>query len=138
MPKVERIVARGELHDLDRNDALVQGESELQCYQPTFGYRLEKMPVAPLRVGLALSEPASGVLNVKNPACYVYPAANACRPGAHFTVAAREQAERFLAYRTFPFVMPAWQAAAGVVTALGLLAAAAMLLVSALARRKLR
>jgi hypothetical protein len=136
VPTVKRIVAQGEAHDLDRNDALIRGESELRCYQPTFGYRLERMPTAPLRVAPTLLETAPGLLNVKNPACYVYPAANGCVPGAHFSVADRGRAERFLAYRPFDFVVPTALAAANVLTLMALLAAVIALPISALARQK--
>ena len=92
-----------------RNDALTLGYSQHLCYQPMFGYSLERMPVGPLRPGPALDEAAPGVLNVKNPACYVFPRENACEPGAHFTTDRRDDAARFLGYRLFPFVRPARQ-----------------------------
>lgn len=137
VPAVERIVAQGQATELERNDALIRGESELHCYQPMFGYRLEQMPVAPLRAGPTLAEAAPGVLNVKNPACYFYPTANGCQPGDHFSIAARERAERFLRYQAVEFATPGWQTAASVLTRLALLACAVGLAVSVLARPRL-
>lgn len=127
-PPVERIGEYTFAHDLDRNDALASGASQLECYQPIFGYRLEHFPRAPLHAGPALAEAAPGVLNVKNPACYVFAKANGCEPGAHFTVTQRAQAERFLRYEAFAFATPWWQTAANVVSALALAATALALL----------
>jgi hypothetical protein len=47
-----------------------------------------------------------GVLNIKNPACYVYPQANQCRPGDQFTVAQAGDAEKFLNYERFSYLQP--------------------------------
>jgi hypothetical protein len=138
VPAVERIVEQSPAVDVERNDALIRGESELRCYQPMFGYRLERMPVAPLRSGPALAEAAPGVLNVKDPACYVWPTTNGCRPGDHFAVGARERAEHFLRYQAVEFAKPGWQTAASVVTRLALLACAIGLVVSVPAIRRSR
>jgi hypothetical protein len=79
------------------------------CYWPTFGYRLENFPAGPLQLGATLEEAAPGVLNVKNPACYVFPRENACVPGDHFRTAQRDDAARFLRYEPFPFARSARQ-----------------------------
>ncbi len=63
-----------------------------------------------------------GKLNLKNPACYVFPEANGCRPGDVFRADQLEQATAFAAYRPFDFVQPAGQQRAGwasLLTALG-------------------
>ncbi|HWA36627.1 MAG TPA: hypothetical protein VG873_02095 [Burkholderiales bacterium] len=140
VPAVERIVVRKDASgqpsgEVDRNDALAVGGSQALCYQPMFGYRLERLPGGPLREGPALGEAAPGFLNVRNPACFAYPAANACSPGGLFPVAARAQAERFLRYEAFEPVLPPWQRAA---TAASLLALAICLGLIASARRRSR
>jgi len=99
-----------------RNDALVLGASQLLCYQPIFGYNLERLPFGPLKAGPALAEAAPGLLNIKNPACYVYPRENACEPGAHFPTARRDDARRFLGYLPYPFARSARQHAADAIT----------------------
>ncbi len=96
---------------VDRNDLLVKGVSELACYQPILGYGLEAFPLKSLHSGQAM-RPAGGMFNVKNPACYLFPAENRCEPGDQFPEGARDDAVHFLAYEPFPFAMPAWQAAA--------------------------
>jgi hypothetical protein len=87
------------------NDAMVDGRSQGICYQPLFGYRLEKFPIGPLQIG-PMIRPIGDVLNTKNPACYLYPAENACKSGDHFTTAQVKEAELFLSYRPFAFEMP--------------------------------
>ncbi len=86
----------------NRNDVITQDMSQLACYTPIFGYRLEHFPFKTLRPG-----PVNGLtgdyLNLKNPACFVFPEENSCKPGDHFTVAQRDSAEKFVNYRAFPF-----------------------------------
>lgn len=101
----------GRMTRRDRNDSLTRGASQAECYEPIFGHRLEKFPYGAMREGPML-EARDGRLNVKNPACFVYPEANNCRPGDHFTVDQIGAARDFLAYRGFPFAVPWWQRAA--------------------------
>lgn len=123
---------------IDRNDDLARGYSQLLCYQPMFGYGLERLPFGALRPGPALADVGNGSLNVKNPACYLFPAANGCVPGEHFRVAQRAAAEDFLRYRPFPFERPLWQRAADAVTILAFLAVVAALALAAVLRWRRR
>lgn len=86
----------------NRNELIAAGASQLACYNPIFGYRLEHFPIKTLHLGSVLAE-KNGVLNVKNPACYLYPEQNNCTPGDHFTVEQRMAAEAFVNYKPFPF-----------------------------------
>lgn len=110
----------------NRNDAMFRGASEAQCYEPMFGHKLEAFPFQSLRPGPAL-EARNGVLNVKNPACMLYPGANSCKPGDHFKTSERAAAQAFLSYRPFPFVLPWWQKAANVVSVVALFGTLALL-----------
>jgi hypothetical protein len=93
-------------HKLQRsangNDMIAVGASQLLCYNPMFGYGLEHFPIKSLHPGPVLEE-ANGLLNIKNPACYLYPQENACVPGDHFTLAQREAARDFANYKPFAF-----------------------------------
>jgi hypothetical protein len=102
VPSIEAI-GRG-----DGNDAMVKGISQISCYQPLFGYRLEKFPATPLQLGRVIA-PVGQFINVKNPACYVFPAENNCKPGDHFAMSEMEEAVAFLSYRPFSFGQPYWQ-----------------------------
>ncbi len=119
------------------DDALASNGSELLCYEPIFGHRLEEFPFQSLRPGPAL--PANGnILNVKNPACMLYPAQNHCVPGTHFTANERRQAANFLDYKPIAFEMPWWQHAANWIN-LSLLALVAVGIgISCLGSRDLR
>jgi hypothetical protein len=89
----------------DRQNGMAHGYSTLSCYDPLFGYRLENMPFGKIRIGLAMIE-NGGVLNFKNPACYVFPGANHCTPGDQFTVTQADALARFLDYRGYDFAKP--------------------------------
>ncbi len=92
---------------LDGQNALVDGGSTLDCYQPLFGYGLENFRRGALHAGDVTARAGDG-LNLKNPSCYVFPAANGCRPGDPFTQAQAVQAEAFAGYRPFAWRKPPW------------------------------
>jgi len=117
------------------NDGLVAGISFATCYEPTFGYRLEHFPRKQLRAGPTLAD-VGGVLNVKNPACYAFPAENACAPGDHFTLAEADEARAFTRYERFPFAMSGMQRAANVITLVGLVGVAAVVATHVARRRR--
>lgn len=108
---------------VDRNDALVDNRSQLACYNPIFGYRLENFPTRGLRPGSVRSV-TDGYFNLKNPACYVFPDENHCTPGEHFRSEQSALMERFVHYQPFAFEMSHAQRRASLVTlsTLGLIA----------------
>jgi hypothetical protein len=89
----------------DGNEAMVNGISQISCYQPLFGYRLENFRAAPLRLGRVIVHGGQSI-NVKNPACYVFSTENGCNPGDHFAMTKEEEAVAFLSYRPFDFEQP--------------------------------
>jgi hypothetical protein len=97
---------------LERQNALVHGYSTLSCYDPLFGYRLEKLPYGKIRLAHAMSV-SDGLVNFKNPACYVYPGANQCKPGDEYTEAQASEAQKFLDYQPYAFKKPLIAHAAG-------------------------
>jgi len=117
------------------NDLIAAGASQLACYNPIFGYRLERFPVKALHPGPVLAE-TDGVLNIKNPACYLYPEENSCAPGDHFSAAQREAAQAFAGYKPYPFVASAGQRAANRVTQVTLALLAALFAVMVAKRFK--
>lgn len=116
---------------LNRNDAFLSGVSPLLCYNPIFGYRLERFRAAGLVVGPVLHADR-GHLNFKNPACYLYPRENGCRPGDHFRTDEIESLKALTDYRPIPFARSALQIAADWVSSVSLAAIAALLMVWAL------
>lgn len=107
---------------LHRNNMLVHGASQLFCYEPLFGYQLENFPIKPLHPGPALEE-KEGILNIKNPACYVWPDANNCEPGDHFTAVQKKAAEAFANHKPYPFKMSVIQRIANWLNGISLIAA---------------
>lgn len=118
---------------LARNDVLALGNSQLLCYEPLFGYRLEAFPFKTIRPG-ALMDANNGWLNLKNPVCYVYPVVNACAPGDHFSVHQRQAAEAFVHYRPFPVRLPVRQKLANLFNLGSVAGVAGFLMVAALVR----
>ena len=97
-----------------RNNSIVEGASQLLCYEPLFGYRLEHFPIGFMRPGMA-SWVKDGYFNLKNPTCYVFGEANNCKPGDHFSVEQAEQAKAFVNYQPFDFSIPGWLSIANVI-----------------------
>ena len=83
-----------------RDDVMAVNVSQLRCYQPQFGYYLERFPVAGL-VGGSIYAEKNGFLNMKNPACYTEGAANHCEPGAHFKVSEIGSARALAQFRSY-------------------------------------
>jgi hypothetical protein len=117
---------------LHSNDTFIAGLSQIFCYNPTFGYRLEKFNPQNLAVGQVLIE-RDGLLNLKNPACYVFPTENHCKPGDLFRADQIEDAKRFVSYRPFEFEMPRAQKLANVFSAWSLWATVFLILMWSMA-----
>jgi hypothetical protein len=98
------------------NDGMLTRASPILCYEPTLGYSLEKFPLGTLHPGPVFER--DGSINLKNPACYLYPDENRCKPGDHFSLASLEQAERFSNYQSFSFIKSRQQRVADTISAL--------------------
>lgn len=123
-----------------RNDSLARGGSQLAAVEPIFGYRLEWLPARGLATGDPLRPSATepGRLVVRDPACFVFPRANGCEPGSGFRAERVDAARAFLAYRPYPFELPARQRAAGAANLAALAALPALVLAGRRARRRAR
>jgi hypothetical protein len=120
-----------------RNDSLTSAGSQALCHQPTFGYRLERFPFGALRPG-PVGDAQDGLLNIKKPACFVYPRENACRPGDHYSAAETDAATAFAAYRPVPFAVPVLQRMAGAINIGALVLVPILLVVAAWRAVRLR
>lgn len=129
VPMIEKVGDRVN-QALAPNDAMIEGISQRACYQPLFGYRLEQFPVEPLQVGPVISLVGDRFINMKNPACYLFPAENGCKPGDHFKTDEVKNAIEFLTYRPFPFEESHWQMVATWLSLWSAIAVAAVLLMS--------
>lgn len=132
-PKIEAVGVyldkdRQAIKPLYRNNLLIHGLSQMLCYEPLFGYQLEYFPIRALHLGSVMEE-NQGVLNIKNPACYVWPRVNNCSPGDHFTIEQKYSAEAFVSFRPYPFNVPIPQKIADWVNGLALIGALMFLVV---------
>jgi len=104
---------------LSGNDVMLAGISQAQCYNATLSYLLGNLPPAQLRMADVLAE-RDGLLNIRNPACFIFPVENGCQPGDQFR--ADQLAEAFDSSQPFPFHKSHAQQLADRVTMTGLLA----------------
>jgi hypothetical protein len=93
---------------LGTDDDFLSGGSSKVCYQPLFGYRLENYPIKSLRSGSLFNVQAER-LNMKNPACYLFPDENQCHPGDHFTVDQEDELAKFSTNQPFEWQQSWWQ-----------------------------
>lgn len=94
---------------LQGNGAMTIGVSQRLCYEPIFGYRLEKFPVGDLRSGPITANYFKDNLNFKNPICYAYGKANNCQSGDPFKISEAGILDRLAHYALIPFEMPGLQ-----------------------------
>ena len=113
VPPIREVVApfdaEGNPHvPIDRNDALVRGQSQLICYEPIFGYQLEFFPQLGLHLGpIDLRTPEG--LNFRNPSLFVFPDENGGQPGDRFRPDQLPALKAFASYQPFPFERSARQ-----------------------------
>lgn len=114
-----------------RNDIIAYGGSQLLCYEALFGYWLEFFPRGDLLPGL-VTDVYNGRYNLKNPACYVWPAQNRCEPGEHFRQSEKTALLAFAGYKPFPFKVPVLQADANWINGIALVSVALYFLIRGL------
>jgi len=105
------------------------GISRLKCYEPMFGYRLQKMPIKTLHPG-PIVDVIDNRLNLKNPSCYVFPDANQCSPGDQFMDTQKDEVLRFINYKSFPFKFPTRQLILNYVSLVALFGSVIILLIA--------
>ena len=85
------------------NAQLAEGISPMRCYNPIYGYRLEKLGNVRLFPGPVDAIADDGSLNLTNPACLLFPDENQCQPWDRFKAEQYHEAGQFAAYRPFDF-----------------------------------
>jgi hypothetical protein len=82
---------------------MLAGVSQLGARLSLFGYNLEFFPQRE-RIGPGPATAVyDGMYNMKDPAFYLFPAANGGRPGDHFSVARQEALDDFRCFRPYAF-----------------------------------
>jgi len=100
----------------NKNDMLFFSYSPLLCYQPIFGYGLEKLNAKQITFNSKqLSQDGSFMyysnkLDQKddhfmffNPSCFLFPKENNCFPGDTFKISEKEKLIKFTSYKKFEF-----------------------------------
>ena len=99
----------------NRNDAFYYSFSPLFCYQPIFGYGLEKLNTNNIKFDSREILDDKSILyysNIKelknkitffNPSCFLFPEENNCLPGDIFKVDEKQNLMKFLNYEKFEF-----------------------------------
>jgi len=99
-----------------RNDMFVFGFSPLFCYNPIFGYNLEKLPKHKFTFN-KMDKINDNLISYKgnpklinkygvnffNPSCFVFPNENNCMPGDLFRKDQIKELDNFLNYKSFKF-----------------------------------
>ena len=100
----------------NKNDMLFFSYSPLLCYQPIFGYGLEKLNAKQITFNSKqLLQDGSfmyhsnkldekdGHFMLFNPSCFLYPKENNCSPGDTFKISEKEKLIQFASYQKFKF-----------------------------------
>ena len=100
----------------NKNDMLFFSYSPLLCYQPIFGYGLEKLNAKQitfnskqlLQDGSIMYysnklDEKDGHFMLFNPSCFLYPKENNCSPGDTFKISEKEKLIQFANYKKFKF-----------------------------------
>lgn len=98
------------------NDQISKGISPAYCYNPLYGYRQEKLVIAPLVPGPVTNITPSGTLNLHNPACLVFPKENNCKPWDAFSTSQSAELTSFSSYKPYNFAKSSRQHAADLIT----------------------
>lgn len=100
-----------------RNDYFKLRLSSFYCYQPIFGYNIEKFPKNKLKFNKSIKISNKQFLQVgdvnlikddKNfnflkPSCFLFPSENGCKPGETFNKSEEEELNNFLNYKKTKF-----------------------------------
>lgn len=109
-PRIERLTKVVPESYGSRNDVMVDGHTQIRCYNPIYGYRLEAFPqFERLREAASLDLDLRGQSLIMNPACLVHPQENGCVPGDGFRIenpSERGNAEKFLARKPMDWQRP--------------------------------
>lgn len=103
------------------------GRSQIFCYEPLLGYHCEKLRIDNLRQS-DVRHVIGNEFNMKNPACYLYPEANQCKPGDNFRLDQAQALEDFTHYRAWQYKLPTYQHVANMMTQVSWFAVVATLL----------
>jgi len=91
------------------NEGYMYNTSNYYCYSPIFGYRLEYLPFNNI-MNFQVHKPQKELKNyLFNPACFLYPDENFCKPGDLFRPDQDLNLYKFINFNNYDFNIPFYQ-----------------------------
>jgi len=103
----DNLTITGIVSDVENTDALLLHQSNLQPYEPIFGYQLESFH--PEIVPGSIWELSDGYYNMTNPSGYVFPELNGNRPFERIPVSEKDKLEAFASHKQPDWKIPLYQ-----------------------------
>jgi hypothetical protein len=103
----DNLTITGIVSGVENTDALLLHRSNLQPYEPIFGYQLENFHPE-IKPG-SIWDISDGYYNMTNPAGYVFPEINGSRPFERIPVSERDKLEAFANHRQPDWKIPLYQ-----------------------------
>lgn len=101
--RIEKNISASESNWLGRNYLTISGINLINCANSTYGYFLENFSDKWLFSGNPLSTLYNNTLNIRNPACILYPKENECSLWDNFKSTQLAEATAFINYKPFSF-----------------------------------
>jgi hypothetical protein len=103
----DNLTVTGIVSDIDNTDALLMHQSNLQLYEPIFGYGLENFH--PKIVPGSIWNVSDGYYNMTNPSGYVFPEINGTRPFERIPIGDKDKLEDFARHKQPGWKIPFYQ-----------------------------
>jgi len=103
----DNLTITGIVSDVENTDALLLHQSNLQTYEPIFGYQLESFH--PEIVPGSFWAISDGYYNMTNPSGYVFPELNGTRPFERIPVSEKDKLEAFASHKQPNWKIPLYQ-----------------------------
>jgi hypothetical protein len=103
----DNLTITGIVSNVENTDALLLHQSNLQPYEPIFGYQLDSFH--PEIVPGSIWDISDGYYNMTNPSGYVFPELNGTRPFERIPVSEKDKLEAFASHKQPDWKIPLYQ-----------------------------
>lgn len=103
----DNLTITGIVSNVGNTDALLLHQSNLQPYEPIFGYQLENFH--PEIVPGSIWDISDGYYNMTNPSGYVFPELNGTRPFERIPISEKDKLEAFASHKQPDWKIPLYQ-----------------------------
>jgi hypothetical protein len=104
--KIEYVQDKNNFNEMDLNEGFIVNVSKIFCYQPIFGYTLDKLPRENITKGqlyFSRIKHDKKNYNLFNPSCFLFPKENYCKIGDLFNFNDNKRVSDFLNYKSIDF-----------------------------------